>query len=136
MGLESCRAATGFRDGQNTRRGKLNSASILGLFQHDFLGFLIIPTTKERRWPQLLIVGPSCRLQRICVQRYVIRSSSSGYRSPCTANFDAASLISRRSSWVKSISAARIFSSTRPSFVVPGIGTIHGFWDNNHASAI
>src|SRR3984957_17035421 len=29
-----------------------------------------------------------------------------------------------------------MFSSKRCSFVVPGIGTIHGFWASSHASAI
>ena len=29
-----------------------------------------------------------------------------------------------------------MFSSRRSSFVVPGIGTIHGFWARSHASAI
>jgi len=29
-----------------------------------------------------------------------------------------------------------MFSSMRPSFVVPGIGTIHGFWASSQASAI
>ena len=29
-----------------------------------------------------------------------------------------------------------MFSSSRCSFVVPGIGTIHGFWASSHASAI
>ena len=29
-----------------------------------------------------------------------------------------------------------MFSSSRCSFVVPGMGTIHGFWASSHASAI
>ena len=42
--------------------------------------------------------------------------------------FDAAVSMSLRSSGVSSTDAAPIFSSNRCSFVVPGIGTIHGFW--------
>jgi DNA-binding transcriptional LysR family regulator len=42
--------------------------------------------------------------------------------------FDAALSISRRSSEVSLNVAAPMFSSRRFSFVVPGIGTIHGFW--------
>src|SRR6266542_747942 len=48
----------------------------------------------------------------------------------------AALWISSRSSAVRSMSAAAMFSSTRWSFVVPGIGTIHGFCASSHASAI
>ncbi len=29
-----------------------------------------------------------------------------------------------------------MFSSSRSRFVVPGMGTIHGFWASSHASAI
>jgi hypothetical protein len=36
--------------------------------------------------------------------------------------------MSRRSSGVSSTETAPMFSSRRCSFVVPGIGTIHGFW--------
>jgi hypothetical protein len=50
--------------------------------------------------------------------------------------FEAALLISRRSSAVSSIATAPMFSSRRCSFVVPGIGTIHGFWASSQASAI
>ncbi len=65
---------------------------------------------------------------RCCASRRpVLRSSSSGYRAPCTVICDAALSISRRSSGVSSISAAPMFSSRRSSFRVPGIGTIHGF---------
>jgi hypothetical protein len=32
--------------------------------------------------------------------------------------------------------AAPMFSSKRCSFVVPGIGAIHGFWASSQASAI
>jgi hypothetical protein len=41
--------------------------------------------------------------------------------------FAAALLISRRSSRVNSTVTAPMFSSLRASFVVQGIGTIHGF---------
>ena len=44
--------------------------------------------------------------------------------------------ISRRSSAVSSTAAAPMFSSSRCSFVVPGIGTIHGFCASSQASAI
>lgn len=47
-----------------------------------------------------------------------------------------AASISRRSSAVSSTAAAPRFSSSRCSFVVPGIGTIHGFCASSHASAI
>ena len=69
-------------------------------------------------------------------QRPVICSSSSGYRAPCTVIFETALSISRRSSGVSSTAAAPMFSSRRCSFVVPGIGTIHGFWASSQASAI
>ncbi len=69
-------------------------------------------------------------------QRPVIRSRCSGYRAPCTVIFEAALSISRRSSGVSSTAAAPMFSSRRCSFVVPGIGTIHGFWASSQASAI
>jgi hypothetical protein len=46
-----------------------------------------------------------------------------------------ASSISRSSSAVSSRSTAARFSSSRCSFVVPGMGTIHGFWASSHASA-
>ena len=59
-------------------------------------------------------------------QRPVICSRCSGYRAPSTRIFEAARSISARSSGVSSTSAAPRFSSRRSSFVVPGIGTIHG----------
>ena len=34
------------------------------------------------------------------------------------------------------MAAAPMFSSSRCRFVVPGMGTIHGFWAKSHASAI
>ncbi len=37
---------------------------------------------------------------------------------------------------MSSTATAPRFSSKRFSFVVPGIGTIHGFWASSHASAI
>ena len=49
---------------------------------------------------------------------------------------EAAVSISRRSSAVSSTAAAPMFSSRRCSFVVPGMGTIHGFWASSQASAI
>jgi hypothetical protein len=47
--------------------------------------------------------------------------------------FDAAALISRRTSDVSSTAAAPVFSSKRSSLVVPGIGTIHGFYAGSQA---
>ena len=44
--------------------------------------------------------------------------------------------MSRRSSGVSSTAAAPRFSSRRCSFVVPGMGTIHGFCASSQASAI
>src|SRR5262249_50947304 len=72
----------------------------------------------------------------LVLYRPVICSKCSGYLAPCTSICDAALSISRRSSRVSSISTAPIFSSSRFSLVVPGIGTIHGFCASNHASAI
>src|SRR5260370_13654349 len=69
-------------------------------------------------------------------QRPVLRSSSSGYRAPATVMFEAALSISGRWYDVRSIAAAPMFSSRRCSFVVPGIGTIHGFCARSQASAI
>ena len=37
---------------------------------------------------------------------------------------------------MSSTSAAPMFSSSRSSLRVPGIGTIHGFWASSQASAI
>ena len=60
-------------------------------------------------------------------QRPVICCRCSGYRAPCTVILETASSISRISAGLSSIVAAPMFSSRRCSFVVPGIGTIHGF---------
>src|SRR5438046_2678805 len=68
-------------------------------------------------------------------QRPVIRSSCSGYRAPWTVILEAALSMSRRSSGVSATAAAPMFSSRRCSFVVPGMGTIHGFWASGQASA-
>ena len=48
---------------------------------------------------------------------------------------DALRSISAKSSAVRSIAVAPRFSSSRCSFVVPGMGTIHGFCASSHASA-
>jgi membrane protease YdiL (CAAX protease family) len=69
-------------------------------------------------------------------QRSIILSELSEYRAPCTLIRAAALSISRRSSAVSSTVAAPRFSSRRFSFVVPGIGTIQGFWASSQASAI
>jgi hypothetical protein len=49
---------------------------------------------------------------------------------------EAAVSMSRRSSGMSLTETAPMFSSKRYSFVVPGIGTIHGFWASSQASAI
>src|SRR5580658_575263 len=68
--------------------------------------------------------------------RPVIRCRCSGYRSPSTVIFEAALLISRRSSDESLIATEPMFSSRRDNLVVPGIGTIHGFCASSQASAI
>src|ERR1035438_5747490 len=84
----------------------------------------------------LLLMSISEFLHSVVVQRPVICSSFSGYRAPCTVIFEAAFSMSRRASGVSSTETAPMFSSKRCSFVVPGIGTIHGFWASGQASAI
>jgi len=69
-------------------------------------------------------------------QRPTSRCRCSGYRAPCTVILETARSMSRRSSVVSSMPAAAMFSSSRCSFVVPGIGTIHAFWASSQASAI
>ena len=59
-----------------------------------------------------------------------------GVPSALQVIWEAAVSISRRSSVVNSSLTAPRFSSRRCSFVVPGIGTIHGFWASSQASAI
>src|SRR6266566_1577015 len=49
---------------------------------------------------------------------------------------EAALSIARRSSALSAIAVAAMFSSRRASFVVPGIGTIHGFRASSQASAV
>jgi hypothetical protein len=44
--------------------------------------------------------------------------------------------MSRRSSGVSSTETAPMFFSKRCSFVVPGIGTIHGFWVSRQAGQV
>jgi hypothetical protein len=65
-----------------------------------------------------------------------MRCELSLYRAPCTAIPAAALSISRRSSGVSSRSAAPMFSMSRSSFVVPGMGAIQGFCASSQASAI
>ena len=81
--------------------------------------------------------GPKCQRENVFfdAQRPVICSSFSGYRAPCTVILEAASSMARRSSGVSSTEAAPMFSSKRCRFVVPGIGTIHGFWASSQAIA-
>src|SRR4051812_686562 len=56
--------------------------------------------------------------------------------APSSLIFGAASSRERTSSVVRYTFAAPRFSSSRASFVVPGIGTIHGFFVSSHACAI
>ena len=63
-------------------------------------------------------------------------SCSSGYLAPVISMFSMCFLMSANSSCVKVISSAPIFSCSLSTFLVPGIGTIHGFWCNSQASAI
>jgi hypothetical protein len=65
-----------------------------------------------------------------------MRCALSEYRAPSGVISEAALSISSRSSGVSAMSADAMFSSSRWSFVVPGIGTIHGFCASSHASAI
>ena len=74
--------------------------------------------------------------KRLVAQRPTSFCSSSGYRAPCTGIFEATVSSSRRSSGDSSTLTAPMFSSSRCSFVVPGIGTIQGFCASNQASAI
>src|SRR6266566_1193924 len=72
----------------------------------------------------------------VVTQRPTSFCSSSGYRAPCTAIFEAAASSCRRSSDVSSTAAAPMFSSRRCGLVVPGIGTIHGLCASSQARAI
>lgn len=65
-----------------------------------------------------------------------MRNIASGRRAPCTVIFEATAPGSSRSAGVGSIATASIFSSRRCSFVVPGIGTSHGFWAKSRAMPI
>ncbi len=47
-----------------------------------------------------------------------------------------AAFSSFNSAALKEIEAEATFSSRWATFVVPGMGTIQGFWADNHASAI
>jgi len=58
------------------------------------------------------------------------------FGSPSRQNSQAALSMSRRSAGVSATSAPPMFSSRRCRFVVPGMGTIHGFCARIHASAI
>ncbi|HEY6164059.1 MAG TPA: hypothetical protein VIW25_04055 [Nitrososphaeraceae archaeon] len=69
-------------------------------------------------------------------QRPALFSRFSGYRAPWIVIFEAALSISRKSSDVSSTATAPMFSSSRSSLRVPGIGTIQGFWASSHARAI
>src|SRR5260370_639753 len=60
----------------------------------------------------------------------------SGYRAPYTVIPETALSMLPISSGVRFTAAAPTFSSRRCSFVVPGIGTIHGFRASSQAIAI
>ena len=59
-----------------------------------------------------------------------------GYRSPATSTCARTWSIAPRSPAVSSMSVAPMFSFSRRSLVVPGIGTIQGFCARSQASAI
>src|SRR5271157_5134841 len=89
----------------------------------------------QRRW--CTSSGISFRVVHgFTFQRPTVFISFSGYRSPWIVILEAALSISRRLSGVNSTESAPMFSSSRCSLVVPGIGTIHGFWASTQASAI
>ena len=69
-------------------------------------------------------------------QRSIAASSAVDNGAPLMSIVAKASSISRRSSAVSRTSAAGRLSSRCSIFVPPGIGTIHGFWASNQASAI
>ena len=79
---------------------------------------------------------------RTGVSRFAGSSSSCpplevrGIARPLDRDRPAAASISRRSAALSSTSAAATFSSSRWSFVVPGMGTIHGFRLSSQARAI
>src|SRR4029077_18504753 len=77
--------------------------------------------------PRLLMRELARILQELYRLAGGIFSICSGYREPRTVIFEAALSISRKSSGVSSTATDPIFSSRRANFVVPGIGTIHGF---------
>ncbi len=83
-----------------------------------------------RRFVLMALTTPSFVL---LLQRSISAMCASESRAPCTLIFEKVVSISRRSSGASSISAARRFSSRCASLVVPGIGTIHGFWARSHA---
>src|SRR6266702_2978257 len=72
---------------------------------------------------------------RLAPMSWLFRSCS-GARAPCTRSRAKPASISATSSAVSSIASAPRFSSMCFSFVVPGMGTIHGFFARSQASAI
>src|SRR5277367_1477652 len=62
--------------------------------------------------------------------------NSSGYRSPRTLNAVETASISWTSSALSWRESEARLSSSRSRFLVPGIGTIHGFCASSQASAI
>src|SRR5579859_3659274 len=65
-----------------------------------------------------------------------IASTKSGKRWPWTSIVRTNAFNSAISDDVRRTPAAPLFSSMCATNVVPGIGTIHGFWVNSHANAI
>jgi len=87
------------------------------------------------------LVCLSCdRLSLAFIRRSIYLLTSfcepSEYLAPFTSTLDVMFSIARKSSAVNSTSTAPRFSSSLCSFVVPGIGAIHGLWASTHASAI
>ncbi len=66
----------------------------------------------------------------------VLASIAVVYLVPTTSICAEAAAISCNSAAVSSMAVAPLFSASRCSFVVPGIGTIHGFFASTQARAI
>src|SRR6185436_10679770 len=110
----------------HNRRLTTNAAYALGVC----CGFIC--TTNHRSKTRL-------HTSRYLKEEYYLLTSfcePSEYLAPFTSTRDVMFSISRNSSAVNSTSTAPRFSSSRCSFVVPGIGAIQGFCASTHASAI
>ena len=84
--------------------------------------------------PRASVDGGCQRALRLSARSSARAARGSGRRGPRSAPRRPS--ISRRSSAVSSTVVAPMFSSSRCSFVVPGMGTIHGLRASSQASAI